>query len=185
MATARSGPPCRCGAGRTWSGRLRVAAIGCRRAEIRGQRGRRARRCRQGGVHARADDQFRAGDDLAWAVIPMNEGWVLSDINVAILFVFAISSLEVYGVIMGGWASNSKVPLPGLAPLCRADDLLRGLHRPHHHRRYHLDREHEFRRYRRRTGRPLWLLQLVLAAAFPDGLPVLHLGAGRDQPAAL
>jgi len=50
---------------------------------------------------------------LAWAVIPLNEGWVLSDINVAILFVFAISSLEVYGVIMGGWASNSKYPFLG------------------------------------------------------------------------
>ena len=50
---------------------------------------------------------------LAWAVIPFSDGWVLSDINVAILFVFAISSLEVYGVIMGGWASNSKYPFLG------------------------------------------------------------------------
>ena len=50
---------------------------------------------------------------IAWAVIPFNEGWVLSDINVAILFVFAVSSLEVYGVIMGGWASNSKYPFLG------------------------------------------------------------------------
>ncbi|UWR23695.1 NADH-quinone oxidoreductase subunit NuoH [Sulfitobacter sp. S190] len=50
---------------------------------------------------------------IAWAVIPLNEGWVLSDINVAILFVFAVSSLEVYGVIMGGWASNSKYPFLG------------------------------------------------------------------------
>ena len=50
---------------------------------------------------------------LAWAVIPFNETWVLSDINVAILFVFAVSSLEVYGVIMGGWASNSKYPFLG------------------------------------------------------------------------
>ncbi|MGR3564009.1 MAG: NADH-quinone oxidoreductase subunit NuoH [Heliomarina sp.] len=50
---------------------------------------------------------------VAWAVIPFNDGWVLSDINVAILFVFAISSLEVYGVIMGGWASNSKYPFLG------------------------------------------------------------------------
>jgi NADH-quinone oxidoreductase subunit H len=50
---------------------------------------------------------------LAWAVIPFNPGWVLSDINVAILFVFAVSSLEVYGVIMGGWASNSKYPFLG------------------------------------------------------------------------
>ena len=50
---------------------------------------------------------------LAWAVIPFNAGWVLADINVAILFVFAISSLEVYGVIMGGWASNSKYAFLG------------------------------------------------------------------------
>ena len=41
----------------------------------------------------------------AWAVIPVNEGWAVADINVGILYVFAISSLEVYGVIMGGWAS--------------------------------------------------------------------------------
>ncbi|MBV2360571.1 NADH-quinone oxidoreductase subunit NuoH [Thalassococcus sp. CAU 1522] len=50
---------------------------------------------------------------IAWAVIPFNDGWVISDINVAILYVFAISSLEVYGVIMGGWASNSKYPFLG------------------------------------------------------------------------
>ncbi len=50
---------------------------------------------------------------VAWAVIPFNDGWVLSDINVAVLFVFAVSSLEVYGVIMGGWASNSKYPFLG------------------------------------------------------------------------
>ena len=50
---------------------------------------------------------------LAWAVIPFHPGWVLADINVAILFVFAVSSLEVYGVIMGGWASNSKYPFLG------------------------------------------------------------------------
>ncbi|AXI42823.1 NADH-quinone oxidoreductase subunit NuoH [Sulfitobacter sp. SK011] len=50
---------------------------------------------------------------IAWAVIPFNEGWILADINVAILYVFAISSLEVYGVIMGGWASNSKYPFLG------------------------------------------------------------------------
>ena len=50
---------------------------------------------------------------IAWAVIPFADGWVLSDINVAILYVFAMSSLEVYGVIMGGWASNSKYPFLG------------------------------------------------------------------------
>lgn len=50
---------------------------------------------------------------IAWAVIPFNDGWVLSNINVAILYVFAVSSLEVYGVIMGGWASNSKYAFLG------------------------------------------------------------------------
>jgi NADH-quinone oxidoreductase subunit H len=50
---------------------------------------------------------------IAWAVIPFNDTWVLADINVAILYVFAVSSLEVYGVIMGGWASNSKYPFLG------------------------------------------------------------------------
>ncbi|WIY25433.1 NADH-quinone oxidoreductase subunit NuoH [Parasedimentitalea psychrophila] len=50
---------------------------------------------------------------IAWAVIPFNDGWVLSNLNVAVLYVFAVSSLEVYGVIMGGWASNSKYPFLG------------------------------------------------------------------------
>jgi NADH-quinone oxidoreductase subunit H len=46
----------------------------------------------------------------AWAVIPVNVGWMVADINVGILYIFAISSLMVYGVIMAGWASNSKYP---------------------------------------------------------------------------
>ena len=44
----------------------------------------------------------------AWAVIPLSDKMVISDINVGILYIFAISSLSVYGIIMGGWASNSK-----------------------------------------------------------------------------
>src|ERR1700691_4658174 len=44
----------------------------------------------------------------AWAVIPMNLGWVIADINVGVLFIFAISSLSIYGIIMDGWSSNSK-----------------------------------------------------------------------------
>ena len=49
----------------------------------------------------------------AWAVIPLSAGWAIADINVGILYIFAISSLGVYGVIMGGWASNSKYPFLG------------------------------------------------------------------------
>jgi len=50
---------------------------------------------------------------VAWAVIPISENFVLSDINVGILYLFAVSSLGVYGIIMGGWASNSKYPFLG------------------------------------------------------------------------
>ncbi|HHB83006.1 MAG TPA: NADH-quinone oxidoreductase subunit NuoH [Devosia sp.] len=50
---------------------------------------------------------------VAWVVIPVDEGWALADINVGVLYIFAISSLGVYGVIMGGWASNSKYPFLG------------------------------------------------------------------------
>ncbi len=50
---------------------------------------------------------------VAWAVIPMSEDLVLADINVGILYLFAVSSLGVYGIIMGGWASNSKYPFLG------------------------------------------------------------------------
>src|SRR5450756_912476 len=46
----------------------------------------------------------------AWAVIPMSLGWVISDINVGVLYIFAISSLSIYGIIMAGWSSNSKYP---------------------------------------------------------------------------
>lgn len=49
----------------------------------------------------------------AWAVMPLAPGWVVSNINVGVLYLFAISSLGVYGVIMGGWASNSKYPFLG------------------------------------------------------------------------
>ena len=50
---------------------------------------------------------------VGWAVIPVAPGWVVADLNVGILYLFAISSLGVYGIIMGGWASNSKYPFLG------------------------------------------------------------------------
>ena len=49
----------------------------------------------------------------AWAVIPVADGWAIADLNVGVLYIFAISSLGVYGIIMGGWASNSKYPFLG------------------------------------------------------------------------
>ncbi len=50
---------------------------------------------------------------VAWAVIPFDAGWVLADINVGLLFLFAVSSMGVYGIVMSGWASNSKYPFLG------------------------------------------------------------------------
>lgn len=50
---------------------------------------------------------------IAWVVVPFDDGWAVADLNVGILYLFAVSSLGVYGVIMGGWASNSKYPFLG------------------------------------------------------------------------
>jgi NADH-quinone oxidoreductase subunit H len=50
---------------------------------------------------------------IAWAVVPFDDGWVIADINVGILYLFAISSLSVYGIIIAGWASNSKYAFLG------------------------------------------------------------------------
>ncbi len=50
---------------------------------------------------------------IAWAVIPVNAGWAIANINVGILYLFAISSLGVYGIIVAGWASNSKYAFLG------------------------------------------------------------------------
>ncbi len=68
---------------------------------------------------------------MAWAVIPFNSGAVLADINVGLLYILAISSLGVYGVVLAGWASNSKYPFFSRHARRRADDLLRSLDRLH------------------------------------------------------
>src|SRR3546814_8702420 len=60
---------------------------------------------------------------VGWAVIPFDAGVVLADINIGVLYLFAISSLGVYGIIMSGWASNSKYPF--LAALRSAAQMVR------------------------------------------------------------
>lgn len=50
---------------------------------------------------------------ISWTVVPVAEGWYVADVNLAILYIFAVSSLGVYGIIIGGWASNSKYPFLG------------------------------------------------------------------------
>ena len=88
----------------------------------------------------------------AWAVIPVDDGWAIADINVGILYLFAISSLGVYGIIMAGWASNSKYPFLGGAALGGADGVLRSLDRLRHHHRAALRRLAEPVRDRRGAG---------------------------------
>src|SRR5919199_1849460 len=65
------------------------------------------------GVFLLAPFIFATVSLAAWAVVPFDWGWVIADINVGVLYIFALSSLGVYGIIMGGWASNSKYPFLG------------------------------------------------------------------------
>ena len=89
----------------------------------------------------------------AWAVIPVNDGWAVANLNVGVLYIFAISSLGVYGIIMGGWASNSKYPFLVRPALGGADGVLRSLDRLRHHHRAALRglAEPQRHRHRRRT----------------------------------
>ena len=121
----------------------------------------------------------------AWAVIPVNVGWVIADINVGVLYIFAISSLMVYGVIMAGWASNSKYPF--LAALRSAAQMVSyevSIGFVIHHRAAVRGLAQSLG-HRRSAERPLRHVQLVLAAAVSDVRRVLRLGAGGNQPAAV
>ena len=77
---------------------------------------------------------------IAWAVIPVQDGWAIADINVGVLYLFAISSLGVYGVIIAGWAQQLEIRLPRRAALGGADGQLRGLDRLRHRHRAALRR---------------------------------------------
>ena len=119
--------------------------------------------------------------------------WVISDLNVGVLYLFAISSLGVYGIIMGGWASNSKYPFLGslrsaaqmvsyevsigfviiTVLLCVGSLNLTDIVNAQQRRPRHARRPAELVR------------RLVLAAAAADVRHLLRLGAGRDQPPAL
>ena len=114
---------------------------------------------------------------IAWAVIPVNDGWAIADINVGILYLFAICSLGVYGIIIAGWASNSKYAFLG-AMRCAAQMvsyevsmgfvmvsvlLCVGSPEPDGHRAGAAE-------------------GLVLSAAVPDVHRLLHLDTGGDQP---
>ena len=108
----------------------------------------------------------------AWAVIPVNAGWVIADINVGVLYIFAISSLRVYGVIMARLGVELEISVPRRAALGRADGVLRGLDRLRHHHRAAVRRLAQSHRHRRRaaghgTAR-LRTARLVLAAAAAD-----------------
>ena len=122
---------------------------------------------------------------IVWVVIPWAPGWVISDMNVGILFIFAISSLHVYAIIMGGWASNSKYPF--LGGLRSAAQMIS----------YEVSLGFIIVGVLISTG-SLNLSRIVEAQDggwglfswywlphFPMVVAVLHLGAGRDQPAAV
>ena len=131
----------------------------------------------------------------AWAVIPTNLGWVIADINVGVLFIFAISSLSIYGIIMAGWSSNSKYPF--LAALRSAAQMVS----------YEVSIgfviitvllcagtlnlsavvEAQNTPWPRQPDRPAAAHdpELVCVAAVPDVRGVLRLGAGGNQPPAV
>jgi NADH-quinone oxidoreductase subunit H len=126
-------------------------------------------------------------------VIPVAPGWVIADLNVGILYIFAISSLGVYGIIMGGWASNSKYPFLGAlrsaAQMVSYEVsigfviitvlLLRRFAEPDSDIVHAAGRRHlELERSACSRSTTIW-------CHVPDVRDLLHLGAGRDEPSAV
>ena len=117
---------------------------------------------------------------IAWAVIPVNDGWAIANINVGILYLFAISSLGVYGIIIAGWASNSKYAF--LGALRSAAQMVS----------YEVSMGFVMVTVLLCVG-SLNLTDIVMAQqqhlvlhpAVPDVHRVLHLDPGGDQPLAL
>lgn len=117
---------------------------------------------------------------IAWAVIPFDEGMVLADLNVGILYIFAISSLGVYGIVMAGWASNSKYAFLGalrsgaqmvsyeisIGLIIISVLLTTGFA--------------ESQRYCSRPGR--WYLGVELCLSLPDVYRLYRIHSGRNQP---
>ncbi len=121
----------------------------------------------------------------AWAVIPVNAEWQIADINVGVLYVFAISSLMVYGVIMAGWASNSKYPF--LAALRSAAQMVSyevSIGFVLHHSAAVRGLAQSFGHCRSTgTGR-MGNAQLVLAQALSNVCRVLRISPCRNEPGA-
>ncbi len=139
---------------------------------------------RQGGVLPRADAVLRAGDGrLGGDPVRLDLGAGRHQRRDPL----CLRDLVARGLWRdhGGLGVELEVPVPRLAALGGADDLLRGVDRADHRRRDHLDRKPELRRDRAGAEDRLGPVRLVLAAASADGGAVLHLGAGGDQPAAV
>jgi NADH-quinone oxidoreductase subunit H len=103
---------------------------------------------------------------IAWAVIPFNDTWVLADINVAILYVSRSRRSASTGSSWG-LGVELEVPVPGDAPVGGADDLLRGVAGPHHHRGHHLDGVDELRRHRAGAGHGAGIFGWYWVVHFP------------------
>ena len=184
ISSARSGARCSCGADPTWSGRgafcspSPTSSSSCSRSRSSRRAPTRACSCWR--------RWFRSCWRMAaWAVMPVADGWSISDINVGVLYLFAVSSLGVYGIIMAGWASNSKYPLLSAPALGGADGVLRSVDRLRHRHRGDVRRLAQPLGHRARAGYAVRPPRLVLAAAAADVHHFLRLRARRDEQAAV